>query len=272
MRPRRGDAAVELLEQVAALAEAVRRRHRRRSVNSGMLEAARAGSQRNSHGSAARPRKPASWPGQTEPSVLKMCIGSAHGRRQAAASRRGPCRTMAPERRPVVRRPGVGVLDVHRLVRHARQHVVAAGRVGVVAGGHGPQRRRACRRAAPSCGNSDGDVDAGHVAWRSGRTRRGPRRGASGLGSQVECCGGPPIRKRTMQLFALPLPRRASRSRVHAEDREAKGRAERPPTRRTSRRDRPSQRRVAVGAIRESMRSPSRGEECEQQAGSLARV
>jgi hypothetical protein len=34
-----------------------------------------ADSQRNSHGSLDRPRNPASWPGQTDRSVLKMCIG-----------------------------------------------------------------------------------------------------------------------------------------------------------------------------------------------------
>src|SRR4051794_7146442 len=29
--------------------------------------------------------------------------------------------------------------------------------------------------------------------------------GASGFGSQVECCGGPPIRNRTTQFFALAV-------------------------------------------------------------------
>ncbi len=36
--------------------------------------------------------------------------------------------------------------------------------------------------------------------------RKSPRisAGASGLGSQVECCGGPPIKNKTMHDLALP--------------------------------------------------------------------
>ena len=45
------------------------------------------GSQRRSQGSADRPRKPASCPGQTELSVLKMCCG----KRTAAGSAPDPC-------------------------------------------------------------------------------------------------------------------------------------------------------------------------------------
>ena len=66
--------------------------------------------------------------------------------------------------------------------------------------------------------------------------------GASGLGSQVSCCGGPPRWKRTMQALALPRvapAARARRSRAGSD----RPKALRPPTRSHSRRVRPSHRR-----------------------------
>src|SRR2546421_9303848 len=45
-------------------------------LNSGILKSGEAGAQRKSHGSAFRPKNPASCPGQIELSVLKMCDGS----------------------------------------------------------------------------------------------------------------------------------------------------------------------------------------------------
>ena len=125
-------------------------------------------------------------------------------RRRAARPGAGPTRpSRAPRLGQSFGGAGVGVLEVHRLVRPAREHVVAAGRVGVVARGDGPQdaelvghQRRARQQLARSTGR--GRVVA--IGPNSPRTSAG----ASGLGSQVECWGGPPIRNRTMHDFARP--------------------------------------------------------------------
>ena len=42
----------------------------------------------------------------------------------------------------IVRRTGIGVLEIHRRVRPAREHVITARRVGVVAARHGPQHAK----------------------------------------------------------------------------------------------------------------------------------
>ena len=87
-------------------------------------------------------------------------------------------------------------------MRTAREHVVAARRVGIVTSGHAAEdtqfvghkgrARQQFRDRIPGTGVAIGP--------NSPRTSAG----ASGFGSQVECCGGPPIRNRTMQAFARP--------------------------------------------------------------------
>src|SRR5689334_12550457 len=71
----------------------------------------------------------------------------------------------------------------------------------------------------------------------------GPRTsaGASGLGSKVECCAGPPFRKSTMHDLAFPNepPWTADLARAVGKFKDAPN-APRPPIRRTSRRVMPS--------------------------------
>ena len=194
-RPRRR-VAVDAVEpassrsqQVAAVVEPVGGTSAGR-VNSGMRNPAAAGSQRNSHGSAARPRKPASWPGQTRAVGVEDLHRQPDRGRQPAAVAAEPADQRAEAAASRWAAPGLAFSTFIGCVRHAGQHVVAAGRVGVVAGRDGPQQaqlvglRGPVAAAARRCGRRG-------RWWRSGRTRRGPRRGASGLGSQVECCGGP---------------------------------------------------------------------------------
>src|SRR5262245_59446402 len=73
--------------------------------------------------------------------------------------------------------------------------------------------------------------------------------GASGLGSQVECCGGPPMRKRMMQDRALPVWAAAGAACRSASD---KPNRPSPPARITSRRESPSHRRTPLSRM-ESM-------------------
>src|SRR5688500_17323423 len=73
--------------------------------------------------------------------------------------------------------------------------------------------------------------------------------GASGLGSQVECCGGPPIKNSRMHDFALPpLGRMTGAVAASAFDARSEGSvspsAPSPPTYSASRRETPSQRRA----------------------------
>ena len=152
----------------------------------------------NSQGSALRPRKPAVWPGQTLPSVLKMRLGKVTEGRNTPP----PAELVddAAQAGVVVGRAGIGVLEVLRLMRMAGQHVVAAGRVGVVVAGHRPQD-------ADLVGHLGGarhqfaDLQARH-AGGDGFEFPADSGGAFGLGSHVECWGGPPMRNRTMQDFA----------------------------------------------------------------------
>ena len=119
------------------------------------------------------------------------------GRVQAADDR--------PHAGKIVRRTGIGVLEVHRRVRTAREHVVTARRVRRCRRSTRPARCKCDAANRAVCGKSSltsspgTDVEIGPNSPRISA-------GASGFGSHVECCDGPPIRNSTMQFLAGALP------------------------------------------------------------------
>ena len=93
--------------------------------------------------------------------------------------------------RPVVRRTGVGVLGIHRRVRPAGEHVVAARRMGVVAGRNGPQHAQLVGPLG-QLGHQLAELHAGHASWRSGRSRPGRRPALPAWGPRSIAAAGRP--------------------------------------------------------------------------------
>ena len=104
--------------------------------------------------------------------------------------------------RPVVGRLGRRALLIQRHVRHAGQHLIAAGRMRVVAGHDGPQHGDLLRPLG-DLRHQLADVQARRLGGDDAESTANLR-GASGLGSHVSCCGGPPTRPNTMTDFARP--------------------------------------------------------------------